>query len=272
MRRTSTGRPLALTRSSTGSVPKPVLVADTLTSIDAPGSSGSPAVRLTISRSRGASGLPMPTVITGAPIARPSPRFHAARYRRRPTRRSRRRVDRCDSARRGRRSRRSRSLRRAVAASRSNRSPPPAFRRTSEARGGIPCPSCACRSRTIACARSSRDGRRPSDRSQPHAARHVDEDRQQAVVRGGGRHHDDGPQQDHDQQDQRQRAQRAEAEPACRASAGPARARRRASRATSAAPNASAYPHHGRTTANLMTCICICGHYRFGRRGAASDW
>ena len=56
IRRTSIGRPFALTRSSTGSVPKPVLVADTLTSIDAPGRSGSPAVRLTISRSRGAIG------------------------------------------------------------------------------------------------------------------------------------------------------------------------------------------------------------------------
>ena len=52
-RRTSIGRPLALTRISMGAVPKPVLVADTLRSTDDSGSIGSPAVRLMTSRSRG---------------------------------------------------------------------------------------------------------------------------------------------------------------------------------------------------------------------------
>jgi hypothetical protein len=64
-RRTSTGRPLAVSVNSSGCVPKPVETADTCTSTVESASRGSPADMPTTSRSRVVFGDPMPTVKTG---------------------------------------------------------------------------------------------------------------------------------------------------------------------------------------------------------------
>ncbi len=71
-RRTSTGRPLAVSVRSSGWLPYPVLDAETWTSTVESASRGSPAVIATTSRSRVMTGVPTPTVNTGA--AAPSTR------------------------------------------------------------------------------------------------------------------------------------------------------------------------------------------------------